>query len=107
MTGVLGRRGFDELLADRRGLLEFPHYRAQVEAIAGAIVTALRSGNKVLWCGNGGSAAEAQHMAAELSGRFLRERGGDKGCSDATPLAPCIGQQVAHGVHPAALPGGM
>ena len=72
----MGRRGFDELLADRRGLLEVPHYRAQVEAIAGAIVTALRSGNKVLWCGNGGSAAEAQHMAAELSGRFLRERPG-------------------------------
>ncbi|HEY1653839.1 MAG TPA: SIS domain-containing protein [Candidatus Tumulicola sp.] len=71
-----GKRDFDELLADRRGLLDAPHYRAQVEAIAGAIVSALRAGNKVLWCGNGGSAAEAQHMAAELSGRFLRERPG-------------------------------
>ena len=73
---VMGRRDFDELLADRRGLLDAPHYREQCEAIADAIVKALRRGNKVLWMGNGGSAADAQHMAAELSGRFLRERPG-------------------------------
>jgi phosphoheptose isomerase len=41
-----------------------------------AIVTALRSGGRVLVFGNGGSAAEAQHFAAELSGRFERERCG-------------------------------
>jgi D-sedoheptulose 7-phosphate isomerase len=64
------------LLADRRGLLEAPHYRDQVETIADTVARALRSGKKVFWCGNGGSAAEAQHMAAELSGRFLRERPG-------------------------------
>ena len=73
---VKGKRGFDELLADRRGIYDAPHYRGQCEAIADAIVKALRRGNKVLWMGNGGSAAEAQHMAAELSGRFLRERPG-------------------------------
>lgn len=73
---VKGRRGFDELLADRRGIYDAPHYREQCEAIADAMVKALRRGNKVLWMGNGGSAAEAQHMAAELSGRFLRERPG-------------------------------
>jgi D-sedoheptulose 7-phosphate isomerase len=73
---VRGRRGYDELIADRRGIFDAPHYRGQVEAIADAIVKALRRGNKVLWMGNGGSAAEAQHMAAELSGRFLRERPG-------------------------------
>ncbi len=73
---VRGRRGFDELVADRRGIFDAPHYRAQIEAIADAVVRALRAGKKVLWCGNGGSAAEAQHMAAELSGRFLRERPG-------------------------------
>lgn len=72
----MGRRDFDALLADRRGLLDAPHYRAEAQAIADAIVTALRSGNSVFWCGNGGSAAEAQHMAAELSGRYLRERPG-------------------------------
>jgi D-sedoheptulose 7-phosphate isomerase len=73
---VHGKRTFDELLDDRRGIFDAPHYRAQIEAIAGVVVSALRNGKKILWCGNGGSAAEAQHMAAELSGRFLRERGG-------------------------------
>ena len=36
--------------------------------------TALGSGGKILVCGNGGSAAESQHFAAELTGRFRRER---------------------------------
>ncbi len=39
-----------------------------------AIVECLRSGGKVMACGNGGSAADAQHFAAELVGRFERER---------------------------------
>ncbi len=38
------------------------------------IVTAFKNGNKVLFCGNGGSAADAQHLAAELSGRFYTDR---------------------------------
>jgi D-sedoheptulose 7-phosphate isomerase len=76
VTEYTGKRGFEELLRDRQGLLDAPRYRLQVEAIAAAIVAALRDGKKILWCGNGGSAAEAQHMAAELSGRFLRERPG-------------------------------
>jgi phosphoheptose isomerase len=41
---------------------------------AGAIRVALDAGGKLLTFGNGGSAADAQHMAAELVGRFLRER---------------------------------
>jgi D-sedoheptulose 7-phosphate isomerase len=73
---IEGRRGFDELLADRKGLLDQPRYAAQVTAIVAALAGAFRSGNKVLWFGNGGSAADAQHLAAEFSGRFLRERRG-------------------------------
>lgn len=46
----------------------------QVAAAAAVLVAALRAGGKVLVCGNGGSAAEAQHFAAELMGRFTRER---------------------------------
>src|SRR6266571_2497609 len=38
------------------------------------LVTAFKNGNKVLFCGNGGSAADAQHLAAELSGRFYADR---------------------------------
>lgn len=40
------------------------------------IVACIKTGNKVLICGNGGSAADAQHIAAELVGRFIMERKG-------------------------------
>ena len=42
--------------------------------IANAIVACYKKGGKVLFCGNGGSAADAQHLAAELSGRFYFDR---------------------------------
>jgi len=42
--------------------------------IADSMCRTVLSGNKILWCGNGGSAADAQHLAAELVGRFTRER---------------------------------
>jgi D-sedoheptulose 7-phosphate isomerase len=42
--------------------------------IADAIVSALRSGNKILIVGNGGSAADAQHIAAEIVGRYKQDR---------------------------------
>jgi D-sedoheptulose 7-phosphate isomerase len=45
-----------------------------IEAACEMIVTTLKNGNKVLLAGNGGSAADAQHIAAELSGRFVKER---------------------------------
>jgi D-sedoheptulose 7-phosphate isomerase len=43
-------------------------------AIAEVIVQAFREGRKVILFGNGGSAADAQHIAAELSGKFIRDR---------------------------------
>jgi D-sedoheptulose 7-phosphate isomerase len=45
-----------------------------LERIASKMSAAILRGNKILWCGNGGSAADSQHLAAELVGRFLRER---------------------------------
>lgn len=45
-----------------------------VESIINKIVESYRNGGKVLFCGNGGSAADAQHLAAELSGRYLYDR---------------------------------
>jgi D-sedoheptulose 7-phosphate isomerase len=42
--------------------------------ISEVITSAFKSGNKVLFCGNGGSAADAQHLAAEFSGRFYKDR---------------------------------
>jgi D-sedoheptulose 7-phosphate isomerase len=47
-----------------------------LEAVAERMYAALAAGGKVLWFGNGGSAADAQHLAAELVGRFRRERRG-------------------------------
>jgi D-sedoheptulose 7-phosphate isomerase len=64
------------MLEDRRGLLDPDRYEAVVERIARTLIAAFNAGRKVLWCGNGGSAADAQHLAAEFSGRFLRERRG-------------------------------
>jgi D-sedoheptulose 7-phosphate isomerase len=45
-----------------------------IEQASTAILRALKAGNKVLFCGNGGSAADAQHLAAEFSGRFYMNR---------------------------------
>ena len=45
-----------------------------LEKIAGLTAGALRAGGKILLCGNGGSAADAQHVAAEFVGRFAKER---------------------------------
>lgn len=56
----------------------FARLALQADRIAEAgamLVSALRAGGKVMFCGNGGSAADAQHLAAELMGRFLVDRG--------------------------------
>jgi D-sedoheptulose 7-phosphate isomerase len=45
-----------------------------VDKIVADITTCYQNNGKVLWCGNGGSAADAQHLAAELSGRFYYDR---------------------------------
>jgi D-sedoheptulose 7-phosphate isomerase len=47
---------------------------ATAGAIAAAMIDALRSGNKILLIGNGGSAADAQHIAAEIIGRYKQDR---------------------------------
>ncbi len=45
-----------------------------IAAMAEALIRCLREGGKIVFCGNGGSAADAQHLAAELVNRFLKER---------------------------------
>jgi D-sedoheptulose 7-phosphate isomerase len=57
-------------------MADTPETRAVTAAMAEAIIAALRKGNKVLLAGNGGSAADAQHLAAELVGRFAYDRPG-------------------------------
>lgn len=45
-----------------------------IESVTNSIVNAFKNGNRVYFCGNGGSAADAQHLAAEFSGRFYTDR---------------------------------
>jgi D-sedoheptulose 7-phosphate isomerase len=47
---------------------------ATIRTIAAAIIAALRAGNRILLIGNGGSAADAQHIAAEIIGRYKQDR---------------------------------
>jgi D-sedoheptulose 7-phosphate isomerase len=62
-------------VTELRGALDvFERQAARVEAIASAVVSALRQNHKVLTAGNGGSAAQALHLSEELIGRFARTR---------------------------------
>tara|TARA_B100000900_G_scaffold93650_1_gene76867 strand:- start:9344 stop:9925 length:582 start_codon:yes stop_codon:yes gene_type:complete len=55
-------------------LLEGYDLQSSIKEIVLVSVEAFKNGNKLLLCGNGGSAADAQHIAAELSGRFYKDR---------------------------------
>jgi len=68
------RSHFEEGIELRRRMAET--LPAQIAAACEALASALKSGRKALACGNGGSAADSQHFAAELVGRFERERPG-------------------------------
>lgn len=67
---------FRDLIAERRNLLDATRYESAVLRVVDAFVRALRSGKVIYWMGNGGSAADAQHLAAEFTGRFRMERAG-------------------------------
>ena len=68
------RRHFDEGIELRRRMAEtLPR---EIARAGEALAAALKAGGKALACGNGGSAADSQHFAAELVGRFERERPG-------------------------------
>ncbi|MBR2071594.1 MAG: D-sedoheptulose 7-phosphate isomerase [Phascolarctobacterium sp.] len=66
---------FEEHLAVANAVMQ-SDILEQVERVATAIKAALANGKKVLFCGNGGSAADSQHLAAEFVGRFQKERQG-------------------------------
>ncbi len=58
----------------KQKLLADPTLIETIETVTTLIARAFTNGNKVLFCGNGGSAADAQHLAAEFSGRFYTDR---------------------------------
>ena len=67
---------FDKALANMQALSEDSALHAQLEDAVARCIDALRNGRKLLFCGNGGSAADAQHWAGELVSRFYYDRPG-------------------------------
>ena len=63
-----------ESISTKQRILSDTQLLETIENITSVIINAFQSGNKVLFCGNGGSAADAQHLAAEFSGRFYTDR---------------------------------
>ena len=70
------RGEFDKALANMQALSEDSALHAQLEDAVARCIDALRNGRKLLFCGNGGSAADAQHWAGELVSRFYYDRPG-------------------------------
>ena len=58
----------------RQELLNNPDLSKLLEDICNTIINCYNSGNKIYFCGNGGSFADAQHLSAELNGRFYFDR---------------------------------
>ncbi|MCH5597668.1 D-sedoheptulose 7-phosphate isomerase [Niabella ginsengisoli] len=61
-------------ISTKQQVLENEKLLQLVNTVTDIIVTAFKNGNSVYFCGNGGSAADAQHLAAEFSGRFYKDR---------------------------------
>ena len=85
MAGVFGNfkkqdvnaiieKSIRESIAVKQALLTDTDLLQNIEQAALLLIQTCRQGGKVLFCVNGGSAADAQHIAAELSGRFYRDR---------------------------------
>jgi len=67
-------KSIEESVAAKQAILNDQAFLGRIEAAAEIITESLRHGGKIHFCGNGGSAADAQHLAAELSGRFYFDR---------------------------------
>ena len=68
------RKSIEASVATKQQVLKDDTLVQRIEQVAQVMIDALRGGKRILWCGNGGSAADAQHLAAELSGRFYYDR---------------------------------
>jgi len=64
----------EENIGVKKSILNDTHLIDTIERAATVVVTAIKNGNKVIFCGNGGSAADSQHLAAELIGKFYFNR---------------------------------
>lgn len=73
MTDIIASR-IKSSIQLKEALLQRADLMITLQAIIEEIIRCYKNEGKVLWCGNGGSAADAQHLAAELSGRFYYDR---------------------------------
>ncbi|HMQ06419.1 MAG TPA: SIS domain-containing protein [Saprospiraceae bacterium] len=64
----------NENIALKKAMAEDSQLFGFIHRVIDECVSVFRKGGKVIWCGNGGSAADAQHLAAELSGKFYFKR---------------------------------
>ena len=64
----------EENVSVKKSILNDAHLIDTIERAATIVVNAIKNGNKIIFCGNGGSAADSQHLAAELIGKFYFNR---------------------------------
>ena len=74
MKQDLIRRNINDSISVKQKLLQNDTILTEITKVVDLIVEAFNNGNKLLLCGNGGSAADAQHLAAEFSGRYYLKR---------------------------------
>lgn len=65
---------FEDRAARISSILAEPNLATSVNAVAARLASGLLEGGTVAFCGNGGSASQASHLAAELAGRFMKDR---------------------------------
>lgn len=85
-------------LQEHNALLATLHSLNEDVLLAGKMAAeTLQNGGKILFCGNGGSAADSQHLAAELTGRFIKDRGplAAMALSTDTSALTCIGNDYS------------
>lgn len=92
---------FEEIFDEQKNNMDYlleSGYLDSVQVATVVMVNALKNGNKILLAGNGGSAADAQHFAGELVGRFLKERDGLPAISLTTDssVMTCIGNDYGY-----------
>ena len=91
---------FTEAMAGHLGVVhQLERQRQRLEEIANRMTSALLDGNKIVWCGNGGSATDAQHLSGELVGRFRRDRPGLASIALTDNAAAVIGIANDFGFH--------
>jgi len=74
MKHYLIKRNISDSIRIKQKLLQNDDIMVDIIKVADLIVEAFNKGNKLLFCGNGGSAADAQHLAAEFSGKYYLNR---------------------------------